>query len=115
MYGNAPNPRVRFHYRRLRCGDWWDEDPCSPTYNSFQHVACGRTPPFAGGTPGMWEQPRALPLPRGDRVQHEAGGAGPRFRDLPSRADGRADDGCVQPALAELVLCSAGSGPRDAR
>ena len=41
MYGNAPNPGVRFGYRRLRCGDWWDEDPRSPTYNSFQHVPCG--------------------------------------------------------------------------
>ena len=58
MYGNEPNPGVRFRYRRLRCGDWWDEDPSSPTYNSFQHVACGTTPPFAGGSEGMWEQPR---------------------------------------------------------
>ena len=39
MYGNAPNPGVRLRYRRLRCGDWWNEDPRSPTYNSFQHVA----------------------------------------------------------------------------
>ena len=61
MYGNAPNPGVRFAYRRLRCGDWWNEDPRSPTYNSFQHVACGTKPPFAISTPGMWQQPRAYP------------------------------------------------------
>jgi L,D-peptidoglycan transpeptidase YkuD (ErfK/YbiS/YcfS/YnhG family) len=61
MYGNEPNPGVRFAYRRLRCGDWWDEDPRSPTYNSFQHVACGTAPPFAGGSEGMWQQP--LPYP----------------------------------------------------
>ncbi len=61
MYGNAPDPGVRYPYRRLRCGDWWNEDPRSPTYNSFQHVPCGRKPPFAVGTPGMWQQPRAFP------------------------------------------------------
>jgi len=61
MYGNEPNPGVRFPYRRLRCGDWWDEDPRSPTYNSFQHVACGTTPPFAGSSEGMWQQPRPYP------------------------------------------------------
>jgi L,D-peptidoglycan transpeptidase YkuD (ErfK/YbiS/YcfS/YnhG family) len=61
MYGNEANPCVRFRYRRLRCGDWWDEDPASPTYNSFQHVACGTAPPFAGGSEGMWQQPRPYP------------------------------------------------------
>jgi L,D-peptidoglycan transpeptidase YkuD (ErfK/YbiS/YcfS/YnhG family) len=62
MYGNEPNPGVRFRYRRLRCGDWWDEDPSSPTYNSFQHVPCGRKPPFGGASEGMWEQPRPYPF-----------------------------------------------------
>ena len=61
MYGNEANPGVRFRYRRLRCGDWWDEDPTSATYNSFQPVACGTTPPFAGGSEGMWQQPRPYP------------------------------------------------------
>jgi L,D-peptidoglycan transpeptidase YkuD (ErfK/YbiS/YcfS/YnhG family) len=61
MYGNEADPGVRFAYRRLRCGDWWNEDPRSPTYNSFQHVACGTKPPFVVNTPGMWQQPRAYP------------------------------------------------------
>jgi L,D-peptidoglycan transpeptidase YkuD (ErfK/YbiS/YcfS/YnhG family) len=61
MYGNEPNPGLRFAYRRLRCGDWWDEDPSSPTYNSFQHVRCGTKPPFAGESEGMWQQPRPYP------------------------------------------------------
>jgi L,D-peptidoglycan transpeptidase YkuD (ErfK/YbiS/YcfS/YnhG family) len=61
MYGNEPNPGVRFAYRRLRCGDWWNEDPRSSTYNSFQHVPCGTAPPFAGGSEGMWQQPRPYP------------------------------------------------------
>ena len=61
MYGNEPNPGVRFRYRRLRCGDWWNEDPRSPTYNSFQHVPCGQKPPFAASD-GMWEKPRHYPF-----------------------------------------------------
>jgi L,D-peptidoglycan transpeptidase YkuD (ErfK/YbiS/YcfS/YnhG family) len=61
MYGNEPNPGVAFRYRRVRCGDWWDEDPTSPTYNSFQRVGCGRKPPFAVKSEGMWQSPRAYP------------------------------------------------------
>jgi L,D-peptidoglycan transpeptidase YkuD (ErfK/YbiS/YcfS/YnhG family) len=61
MYGTEPNPGVSFPYRRLRCGDWWDEDPSSPTYNSFQHVRCGTRPPFRIVSEGMWENPRAYP------------------------------------------------------
>ncbi len=61
MYGNEPDPGVRFAYRRLRCGDWWDEDSTSPTYNSFQHVRCGTTPPFRGKSEGMWQQPQPYP------------------------------------------------------
>jgi L,D-peptidoglycan transpeptidase YkuD (ErfK/YbiS/YcfS/YnhG family) len=61
MYGNEANPGVAFPYRRVHCGDWWDEDPSSPTYNSFQHVPCGARPPFAVKSPGMWQSPRAYP------------------------------------------------------
>ena len=57
MYGTGPNPGVKFAYRRLRCGDWWDENPRSPTYNSFVHVPCGQKPPFGTTSDGMWEQP----------------------------------------------------------
>jgi L,D-peptidoglycan transpeptidase YkuD (ErfK/YbiS/YcfS/YnhG family) len=56
MYGTEPNPGVRFRYRRLRCGDWWVEDPASPAYNTFRHVTCGSRPPFKTTTPGMWEE-----------------------------------------------------------
>jgi L,D-peptidoglycan transpeptidase YkuD (ErfK/YbiS/YcfS/YnhG family) len=59
MYGNARNPGVRYRYRRLVCGDWWNEDPRSPTYNTFQHVRCGTRPPFRVTTPGLWEETRA--------------------------------------------------------
>jgi L,D-peptidoglycan transpeptidase YkuD (ErfK/YbiS/YcfS/YnhG family) len=59
MYGTAPNPGVRYRYRRVRCGDWWVEDPRSPAYNTFQHVPCGRRPPFRTNPPGMWQDPTA--------------------------------------------------------
>ena len=60
MYGNAPSPGVRYRYRRLRCGDWWDEDPASPTYNTLPpRVAAARAPPFRGGSDPLWRSPRA--------------------------------------------------------
>jgi L,D-peptidoglycan transpeptidase YkuD (ErfK/YbiS/YcfS/YnhG family) len=62
MYGNEANPGVRFRYVRVRCGDWWDEDPRSPTYNTFQRVGCGRAPPFGVKSEGMWQSPRAYPF-----------------------------------------------------
>jgi L,D-peptidoglycan transpeptidase YkuD (ErfK/YbiS/YcfS/YnhG family) len=54
IYGLDPNPGVRLAYHRLRCGDWWDEDPASPTYNAFRHVACGTKPPFGATSEALW-------------------------------------------------------------
>jgi L,D-peptidoglycan transpeptidase YkuD (ErfK/YbiS/YcfS/YnhG family) len=60
LYGNGPDPGVRYRYHRLACGDWWDEDASSPTYNRFVQVRCGVRPSFAGpGTTGLWEERRA--------------------------------------------------------
>lgn len=60
VYGLRPDPGVRYRYRRLACGDWWDGDPASPTYNTFRHVACGTTPAFAhGGSEALWRQTTA--------------------------------------------------------
>jgi L,D-peptidoglycan transpeptidase YkuD (ErfK/YbiS/YcfS/YnhG family) len=59
MYGTAPSPGVRYRYRQLRCGDWWDEDPASPTYNTFRHVRCGSLPAFGDAGDRMWLSPRA--------------------------------------------------------
>jgi L,D-peptidoglycan transpeptidase YkuD (ErfK/YbiS/YcfS/YnhG family) len=50
---------VRYRYRRLACGDWWNEDVTSPTYNRFVHVECGTRPTFATKSEGMWQQPHA--------------------------------------------------------
>ena len=76
-------------------------DPSSPTYNSFQHVACGTEPPFAGNSEGMWQQPRPY-LPRRRRVQHAPRRSRQGLRDLPARADRRADDRLHLASQAQL-------------
>jgi L,D-peptidoglycan transpeptidase YkuD (ErfK/YbiS/YcfS/YnhG family) len=64
FYGIGPNPGVHGSYHQLVCGDWWDEDPESPEYNTFQHVSCGTTPSFAVGAEGsgseaLWQETTA--------------------------------------------------------
>ena len=55
MYGIAPDPGVRYRYRRIVCGDYWVEDPRSPSYNRFRHVPCGETPPFRVTGERLWQ------------------------------------------------------------
>jgi len=59
MYGIAPSPGVRYGYRRVVCGDWWVEDPASPSYNRFRHVRCGSTPPFRTKSEDLSRSPTA--------------------------------------------------------
>jgi L,D-peptidoglycan transpeptidase YkuD (ErfK/YbiS/YcfS/YnhG family) len=59
LYGVAPDPGVHYPYHRLVCGDWWDEDPASPGYNTFQHVPCGTRPAFAGASEALWRSTQA--------------------------------------------------------
>jgi L,D-peptidoglycan transpeptidase YkuD (ErfK/YbiS/YcfS/YnhG family) len=54
VYGIARDPGVAFPYHRLTCGDWWDEDSRSPTYNTFRHLACGVRPSFGGNSEQLW-------------------------------------------------------------
>jgi L,D-peptidoglycan transpeptidase YkuD (ErfK/YbiS/YcfS/YnhG family) len=54
IYGVLANPGVSYEYHQLVCGDWWDEDASSPTYNTFQHVPCGTSPPFGGDSEALW-------------------------------------------------------------
>jgi L,D-peptidoglycan transpeptidase YkuD (ErfK/YbiS/YcfS/YnhG family) len=61
VYGNDPNPGYRGRYQRLVCGDWWDEDPTSPAYNTFQHVPCGQSPPFGGDSEPLWTETTYYP------------------------------------------------------
>jgi L,D-peptidoglycan transpeptidase YkuD (ErfK/YbiS/YcfS/YnhG family) len=59
LYGIAPDPGFHYPYRRLVCGDWWDEDPASPGYNTLRHVRCGASPSFAGSSEALWKPKRA--------------------------------------------------------
>ncbi len=59
VYGVGPDPGTRYRYHRLVCGDWWDEDPASPDYNSFQHVPCAVRPPFGGASEALWTETAA--------------------------------------------------------
>jgi L,D-peptidoglycan transpeptidase YkuD (ErfK/YbiS/YcfS/YnhG family) len=62
LYGNAPRPRgVRERYRRLRCGEWWDEDPASRRYNRFVALPCGVIPSFAARSEALWTEKVAYP------------------------------------------------------
>jgi L,D-peptidoglycan transpeptidase YkuD (ErfK/YbiS/YcfS/YnhG family) len=102
MYGNAPDPGVQYPYHRLACGDWWDEDPASPAYNTFQHVSCGTTPPFGGGSEALWQETTAYPsfavVDYNTRPVVAGAGSG-----IFIHADiGGPTDGCVSLPLPEL-------------
>ena len=52
MYGIDPNPGVRYAYHRISIDDWWNENPDSPDYNTFQH-----TPVSPGGSSeALWTE-----------------------------------------------------------
>ncbi|MDQ6838706.1 MAG: L,D-transpeptidase family protein [Actinomycetota bacterium] len=55
--GSSPNPA--YGYQQLTCGDWWDEQPGSATYDSFQVYPCGATPSFAGDSEQLWTETTA--------------------------------------------------------
>jgi L,D-peptidoglycan transpeptidase YkuD (ErfK/YbiS/YcfS/YnhG family) len=55
MYGiSTVKPSSRYAYQHLTCGDWWDENSASPTYNQFSPRACGAPGPGAGSE-ALWE------------------------------------------------------------
>ena len=102
-YGIAPNPGgLHLRYHRLVCGDWWDEDSRSPAYNEFRHVACGRAPPFGGGSEALW---RATVAYRYFAViEYNAGRLPGRGSGIFLHVDtGHATNGCVSLPGPELV------------
>jgi L,D-peptidoglycan transpeptidase YkuD (ErfK/YbiS/YcfS/YnhG family) len=103
MYGVAPDPGVRYRYHRLVCGDWWDEDAASPTYNTFRHVACGARPPFGGGSEALWRITgayRHFALIRYNTAPVVPGRGSAIFLHVDT---GAATNGCVSLPLGRLV------------
>ena len=101
MYGTDPDPGTQFPYHQLVCGDWWDEDPTSPTYNSFQHVPCGTTPPFAGDSEALWTEGNAYPSMA--VIDYNTPPSGPLGSGIFLHADiGAPTEGCVSLPLADL-------------
>jgi L,D-peptidoglycan transpeptidase YkuD (ErfK/YbiS/YcfS/YnhG family) len=52
MYGIDPNPGVRYAYHRIVVDDWWNENPDSPAYNTFQHTSANP----GGGSEALWTE-----------------------------------------------------------
>jgi L,D-peptidoglycan transpeptidase YkuD (ErfK/YbiS/YcfS/YnhG family) len=102
VYGLDPDPGVRLRYHRLVCGDWWDEDSRSPSYNTFRHVACGSTPPFGGGSEALWRITPAYRLFA--LIQYNVAPVMPgRGSAIFLHVDtGRATNGCVSLPRGEL-------------
>jgi L,D-peptidoglycan transpeptidase YkuD (ErfK/YbiS/YcfS/YnhG family) len=103
VYGVAADPGVRYRYRQLVCGDWWDEDPSSPSYNSFRHVGCGARPRFGGDSEPLWLQSTAYRYFAVIRYNDDPVVPG-RGSAIFLHADrGRATNGCISLPLDELV------------
>ncbi|WP_203928918.1 L,D-transpeptidase family protein [Virgisporangium ochraceum] len=49
MYGIQPNPGVRYGYHRVVEDDWWNENPATSGYNTFEH---GPNP--GGASEALW-------------------------------------------------------------
>jgi L,D-peptidoglycan transpeptidase YkuD (ErfK/YbiS/YcfS/YnhG family) len=103
VYGLDPDPGVALRYHRLVCGDWWDEDPRSPTYNSFRHVACGVTPPFGAASEPLWRVTdgyRALAVVEYNHAPTVPGRGSAIFLHADRR---RATNGCVSLPRPQLI------------
>ena len=113
FYGLAPNPGVHGSYRQLVCGDWWDEDPSSGQYNTFQHLPCGTTPPFGGQSEALWEA--TVAYQRFAVIQYNTApviagaGSGIFIHD----DTGAGTNGCVSlaPGLGRCLVAVAAAGP----
>jgi L,D-peptidoglycan transpeptidase YkuD (ErfK/YbiS/YcfS/YnhG family) len=103
VFGLGPDPGVRYRYRQLVCGDWWDEDPSSPSYNSFRHVGCGARPPFGGDSEPLWLQTTAYRYFAVIRYNDDPVVPGRGSAIFLHSDRGRATNGCVSLPLDELV------------
>ena len=101
VYGLDPDPGVRYAYHRLVCGDWWDEDPASPTYDTFRHVPCGARPGFGGRSEALWRA--TVAYRRFAVVDYNPSAVPGRGSAIFVHVDtGRGTNGCVSLPAAEL-------------
>lgn len=103
IYGTASNPGLRGRYHRLVCGDWWNEDPGSPTYNSFRHVSCGDRPLFGGKSEHLWTETHAYRLFAVIDYNTHPAVPGRGSAIFLHAATGRATNGCVSLPIARLT------------
>ncbi|MEV4656406.1 L,D-transpeptidase family protein [Micromonospora sp. NPDC049301] len=106
MYGIAANPGVRYPYHRLVSGDWWNENPTSSRYNSFQHSS---TNP-GGNSEALWTEVPAYThfavitynMPPTVSTPVPYAGSGIFLHEF-STSGGNATAGCVSLAHEHLV------------
>jgi L,D-peptidoglycan transpeptidase YkuD (ErfK/YbiS/YcfS/YnhG family) len=55
IYGISANPGVRYAYHRVVADDWWNENPDSPGYNTFQHTSVNP----GGASEALWKETTA--------------------------------------------------------
>ena len=106
VYGIAADPGVRHRYHRVAVDDWWNAEPESPHYNSFQRSA----EPLGGQSEALWREdpaythfavitynmPPTVPAP----VPHAGSGI---FLHEFSHAGGNPTAGCVSLSHEHLV------------
>ncbi|MFE9205458.1 L,D-transpeptidase [Micromonospora sp. NPDC007230] len=106
IYGIGANPGVRYPYHQVVTNDWWNENPDSPRYNSFQHTT---TNP-GGYSEALWQEKPAythfavITYNMAPNVPTPVPGAGSGiFLHEFSTASGNATAGCVSLSHNHLV------------
>jgi len=106
MYGIAANPGVKYPYHQVVTDDWWNENPDSPAYNTFQHTA---TNP-GGYSEALWQEKPAYThfavitynMPPNVPTPVPGAGSGIFLHEF-STAGGNATAGCVSLSHDHLV------------
>jgi len=114
VYGVAPDPGTAYPYHQLVCGDWWDEDPTTAAYNTFQHVTCGTNPTFGGGSEALWTETDVYQsfIPIAYNTEPVVAGAGSAI--FFHVDNGSATTGCVSIPQADLDQFLRWVNPADA-
>ena len=104
MYGNSPNPGVRYAYHQLVPGDYWDENPATGArYNTFEHSTntnCAANP-FGGDTECLWKE--VAPYPSFAVINFNIPATGAFGSGVFLHASGGATAGCVSLGLGDLI------------